>query len=689
MKNFTRKKLLSVLMLLMLAPTAKLFAQPAVTLSPNTTQNISVGGTVSFTATRNGNSSNWPGGDGNFTYTWSSVPAGVSFSNNPNTVTNNSSASTATFPSGGTFQITCLVQEGGGGVNATSSATTVVVTVPTPALTLTPVTTAVLAGGTISFTAAASNFNGSGNITYTWTAPGTSIPGPNPNTAGGATDTKVITFPTAGTYNVSVNATRGTTNLTSTTIVINVYTAPATPNLWASSASGTAVSAITVIKGLYVNGPTSLFNLSFPGATNTTTRSAALGKSSSPTPATGYFYWLGTSNTNGGMVEVYASTSTGSTIARIGSLDMNGAGTNDLGFVRLGMGPDGRGWILAGDGTTLYLAKFQSNGTSAVTVSLEDADGVTLVGPAVAVANFQNGDLCVSGEGTIYALANNGTGITQLFSGTPNGNSTVMTKRFDLIDNATNAGFTGSVNGVAFDAFGSIYFSTDQGIFYLDAATVNGPAGTVGLFQVLAVTGIQDLASNLFPTGSPLPLRMTAFSVGKQGTNALLKWTTANESNTHHFEIQKSIDGVNFETIANKTAAGNSSMDIDYQYNDPIANASGIIYYRIKTLDVDGKYYYSNIVALRLNDAVVKDFSVYPNPFRNNFKMEISSDKVKDVNIRISNAVGQKSLERTVSLTKGVNTIVLSSEIANLPAGMYLIDIISDQEKQTRKIFKQ
>ena len=130
-------------------------------------------------------------------------------------------------------------------------------------------------------------------------------------------------------------------------------------------------------------------------------------------------------------------------------------------------------------------------------------------------------------------------------------------------------------------------------------------------------------------------------------------------------------------------------MDIDYQYNDPIANASGIIYYRIKTLDVDGKYYYSNIVALRLNDAVVKDFSVYPNPFRNNFKMEISSDKVKDVNIRISNAVGQKSLERTVSLTKGVNTIVLSSEIANLPAGMYLIDIISDQEKQTRKIFKQ
>ncbi|MCX6314235.1 MAG: T9SS type A sorting domain-containing protein, partial [Sphingobacteriales bacterium] len=77
------------------------------------------------------------------------------------------------------------------------------------------------------------------------------------------------------------------------------------------------------------------------------------------------------------------------------------------------------------------------------------------------------------------------------------------------------------------------------------------------------------------------------------------------------------------------------------------------------------------------------------NPLRNNFNMDISSDKVKDVNIRISNAVGQKSLERTVSLTKGVNIIVLSSEIANLPAGMYLIDIISDQEKQTRKIFKQ
>ncbi len=686
MKNFTRKKLLSALFF-MLVPAAGLFAQ-TVTISPSTTQAVNVGGTVSFTATRAGTFA----GSGNVTYTWSSVPAGVTFTNNPGTTNNSTTTSStvATFPSAGSFQITCLVQRST--TSVTSAATTVVVG---PLLTLTPVTTAVLAGGTISFTAAASNFNGSGSIIYTWTAPGTTIPGPNPNTAGGATDTKVITFPTAGTYNVSVNATRGTTNLTSTTIVVNVYTAPATPNLWAITGTGTSVSSFTVTNGLSVNGPNPIFNLSFPTATNAYTMSAALGKSSTPTPGTGAFYWLGFSGgggggTNSGLVELWAANFDGSGITKIGTLDMNGSNTNSLSFVRLGMGPDGRGWILSGDGTTVYLAKFQSNGISPVTISMEDADGVTLTGTGgVSAANFQNGDLCVSGEGTIYALANNGSGTTQLYEGNPNGNSTVLDKKFDLIDNTTHAPFTGTVNGVAFDAFGSIYFSSSTGIYYLDVSTVNGPAGTVGLFQVNSVTGLLDLATNLFPTGSPLPLRMTAFSVGKQGTNALLKWTTANESNTHHFEIQKSIDGVNFETIANKTAAGNSSMDIDYQYNDPIANASGIIYYRIKTLDVDGKYYYSNIVALRLNDAVVKDFSVYPNPFRNNFKMEISSDKVKDVNIRISNAVGQKSLERTVSLTKGVNTIVLSSEIANLPAGMYLIDIISDQEKQTRKIFKQ
>ena len=112
MKTFTFVK--GIVPLLTLALFAVSTSAQTVTLNPSAAQNISTGGTVNFTATRSSNSQTWPGGNGQFTYTWSSNPAGVTFTNNPNTTSNSSSGTVATFPSNGTYQITCFVQEGGG-----------------------------------------------------------------------------------------------------------------------------------------------------------------------------------------------------------------------------------------------------------------------------------------------------------------------------------------------------------------------------------------------------------------------------------------------------------------------------------------------------------------------------------------------------------------------------------------------
>src|SRR6185295_5844805 len=108
---------------------------------------------------------------------------------------------------------------------------------------------------------------------------------------------------------------------------------------------------------------------------------------------------------NGGVVEVWAATSTGATPTRIGSVDVNGAGNPfSVGFVRLGMGPDGTGWILASDGVFVYLANFLSNGINLVTVNVVD-DNVNLVNTQL--SDFLNGDLCVSGLGGLFVLVNN------------------------------------------------------------------------------------------------------------------------------------------------------------------------------------------------------------------------------------------------------------------------------------------
>ncbi|MBL0234575.1 MAG: T9SS type A sorting domain-containing protein [Chitinophagaceae bacterium] len=561
--------------------------------------------------------------------------------------------------------------------------------VPAPSATLTPSTSQnVAVGGSISFTATPSNFTGSGNHTYTWTAAGATIPPTNPISAG-ASNTKLLVFPTAGTYTVQVSITRGTTTLSTNTTTVNVLSAPASPNLW--GISGTNVVNFTVNGGIdFGAGPTTRF------AQSVGTNSAALARTDAPSQVNGYFYWLLNSQNNGGVVQVYGSDAAGGSQILIGSLDVNGAGTNSLGFVRLGARADGVVYGLAGDGTTIYLFKFKPNGVTA-NASLPAADrlvvedaSVTLVGGAA--ATFQNGDICLAGDGNMVALANDGSGLTQIFTGTPNGANTTLTKKFDVLPVGGQT-FTGSVNGVAFDLQGSLYVSTTggtgDGLYYINKNTVNGPAGTINISQVWAGSGLTDLASNFFPFTIVTPVKMASFSVKKLGNNAILDWTTVTELNSDHFDIERSYDGVNFEKVGSKQGAGNSTSDISYQFADPILVNKGIIYYRLRSVDIDMHAEYSAIVILKLNGGSLKNVSVFPNPFRSDLKVQLNSDHATVATLRISNMAGQVLVNRSVNLQKGDNVFVLTSELQNLAAGVHVLELISDDQRINQTIIKK
>lgn len=463
-------------------------------------------------------------------------------------------------------------------------------------------------------------------------------------------------------------------------------------NLWATSSDGTVISSFSTNGAAAIAGPVNMFNASFTGSTNTYTRTAALGRTQSPSQSAGYFYYLGTSTggqVNNGLVEVWAASAAGNEIARIGTLDLNGGSTTNIGFVRLGMGPNGTGWILAGDGTTLYLAKFTPNGANPVTITMEDAS-VALSGPGASVANFVNGDICLDGNGRIVALANDGSGTTQVFVGDPTGASTTLALKWNLVDGSNNP-FTGQVNGVAFEKStgnSGLYISTSDGLYYINSTQANIPSGTIPCTIVWSGTGVQDLASNFFPNTIITPVSMTSFSVNKQGVSAILNWTTVTEINTDHFEIERSVDGINFTTVGSKAAAGNSTDVINYQHTDAIGSLSGVIYYRIKTVDMDGKVSYSKIVSLRLNGAV-KAFNVYPNPFVSDLKVVLEAASDAAVTVRISNAAGQTVFSRATFVQKGNNVIVIASELSALQKGMYFVEVISEDGKQTQKIIKR
>jgi len=588
MKTFTQVKGLLTFVVFALLFNKNAAAQPAVTLNPASTQNVTAGATINFTAQRNSNSQNWTGGNSQFTFTWSSSPAGVTFTNNPNTVNGTSSSTVASFPTTGTYQISCLVQEGGGGLNATSVATTVNVSTPVPA------------------------------------------------------------------------------------------------NIWATSSNGTQISGFAVSNGTYQSGPNNIFAPTFPGGTTGGSSTAALGRSAFPSLNLGHFYWLPNTAGNNGVVEIFAATSTGANVTRVASFDVNGAGNNtSLGFVRLGMGPDGTGWILAGDGTTLFLAKFISNGVNPVTVTIEDAS-VNLVGGAV--STFQNGDLCISGSGTIYALANDGNGVTQIFIGAPAGANTTLTKRWDLVTPG-GGNFSGTVNGVAFDVLGSIYISTGAGLYYINQNTANGPAGTVQCSLVVAMTGLQDLASNVFPAQSTLPVTLLNFSAAYRNGVTVLNWETENEVNFSHYEVERKTEsGADYIIVDSKQANGNAGRSA-YTSSDNISSLTdGVVYYRLRMVDVDGKFKYSNVIMVRKEKKTITGISLSPNPVISTanatVRFEAASNAV--VSLRVMDMAGRQVLSQQNNVTGGTNSIQVNN-LNRLQPGLYIIQLVNGNELSSFK----
>lgn len=142
------------------------------------------------------------------------------------------------------------------------------------------------------------------------------------------------------------------------------------------------------------------------------------------------------------------------------------------------------------------------------------------------------------------------------------------------------------------------------------------------LNQILYKGGEGDgWASNVIPLG-PLPVELLSFT-GKEVRDVhVLDWVTSMEINSSHFVIEHSVNANYFSELGMLNAAGNSATESKYTFTNtkPVL---GNNYYRLKMVDIDQKYKYSNIILLKL----MKDNTsmlVYPNPTAHNLNIELS-----------------------------------------------------------------
>ncbi len=177
-----------------------------------------------------------------------------------------------------------------------------------------------------------------------------------------------------------------------------------------------------------------------------------------------------------------------------------------------------------------------------------------------------------------------------------------------------------------------------------------------------------------------LPLNLLSFTAYKQQSSVQLKWKTDNEVNTSHFDVEKSSNGTVFTKFAT-VASANSGGVHDYAYQD-LQPFSGVNFYRLKQVDIDGRFKYSQIVRV-LFDSYGKPLTVYPNPASQFVQFDFGG-RENTVLVNVYNAVGSQVM--TVSLA---NQLPLKLNIEKLPAGKYMVQLSDGETVQSGSFIKQ
>lgn len=133
-----------------------------------------------------------------------------------------------------------------------------------------------------------------------------------------------------------------------------------------------------------------------------------------------------------------------------------------------------------------------------------------------------------------------------------------------------------------------------------------------------------------------LPVELTSFAAKPEPRAVALTWTTSSEENNAGFEVQKSVNGKNFETIGFVEGNGTSLEINAYNFIDE-SPVSGVNYYRLKQNDFDGTFGYSDILTVNFDAKATA--TIYPNPTTE--KLTIATETQGEVNIRIFNMKGQ------------------------------------------------
>jgi trimeric autotransporter adhesin len=183
----------------------------------------------------------------------------------------------------------------------------------------------------------------------------------------------------------------------------------------------------------------------------------------------------------------------------------------------------------------------------------------------------------------------------------------------------------------------------------------------------------------------PLPVTLASFTATmRDNSTVLAEWATVSELNNHRFEVERSEDGVFFQTVGTLKGAGTTNERREYRLTDP-SPFGGTSYYRLRQVDYDGTTAYSKTVAVRNLNRISPQVTIFPNPTVRNLQVNLGSSS-QNVRLLVNDMLGRLILDEQAP--DMINEQAYSLDVSTLPAGTYQLTIVSDQGKTAQKFIK-
>ena len=219
---------------------------------------------------------------------------------------------------------------------------------------------------------------------------------------------------------------------------------------------------------------------------------------------------------------------------------------------------------------------------------------------------------------------------------------------------------------------------------YIDTTVLDT---TLYTYRVSAYDGYFSSHSNQAEVMTLIPVELTSFKGIVLDENVKLNWATATETNNSGFEIYRTHqrDKQNWKKIGFVQGHGTTTKPQSYSFMDELV-PSGSYQYKLKQIDYDGTYEYSNVIDIEIKaPAVYSLCQNYPNPFNpaTNIKYQIANDGF--VNLTVYNSLGEK-VAVLVNEQKPAGSYNITFNASNLPSGIYVYRLKSGNFIQSKKM---